>query len=134
MRRNTQMPLLAGLGLLLSLTLPAFPQGGVFGDARGLVSRVQEDLRLADGLLQRTHKQKERYDKEKERLDNAQRHLSELDRELAKNNFDKGKLDAAIDDVKNVAEHNTLSPETRDALATDLRDLREMRATRGALP
>ena len=134
MRRTIQMPSLAGLGLLLMLALPAAPQGGVFGDARGLVSRVQEDLRRADGLLQRTHKQRERYDKEKERLDNAQRHLSELDRELARNNFDKGKLDAAIDDVKNVAEHNTLSPEARDALAIDLRDLREMRATRGALP
>lgn len=134
MRCSIQMRLLVVLGLLLALALPASPQGGVFGDARGLVNRVQEDLRRADGLLERTHRQREQYDKERERLDNAQRRLSEFDRELARNSFDKGKLDAAIDDVKNVAEHNTLSPETRDALTIDLRDLRAMRATRGALP
>ena len=56
---------------------------------------------------------------------------AQFDRELARGNFDKDKLDQAIDDVKNVVENNTLSPRDRDVLAEDLRDLRELRRARG---
>jgi hypothetical protein len=70
--------------------------------------------------------------KERERYDNAMKHLSEFDRDLSRNKFDKGKLDEAIEDVKNVVEHNTLEPGLRDALSQDLSDLRALRERRGA--
>jgi mRNA-degrading endonuclease YafQ of YafQ-DinJ toxin-antitoxin module len=69
--------------------------------------------------------------KEVLRYDNAQQHLSDFDRELTRGHFDKGKLNQAIDDVKNLVDHNTLSPELRDTLTADLRDLRVMRAEHG---
>ena len=62
------------------------------------------------------------------RYENAQRHLSDFDREMTKGHFDKDKLDTAIDDVKNVVEHNTLDSDARDALRRDLGDLRDVRA------
>ncbi len=92
--------------------------------SRDLIGRVQEDVRRSSGLNRRS-------DKEKERADNAERHLSEFDKNLRKGRFDKGKLDRAIDDVKNVVEHNTLTSQDRDALSADLRDLRELRERRG---
>ncbi len=95
------------------------------GNARSLVSRVQNDLRRAERFTSPNGKEKERYY-------NAQRHLSQFDRALARGKFDKDKLDEAIDDVKNVVENNTLSPRDRDVLTGDLRDLRELRRTRGA--
>lgn len=90
-------------------------------DVRGLVDRTQNDLRRAEDLERRKGKEVSRYE-------NAQKHLSEFDRDFTGGHFEKGKLDAAIDDVKNVVDHNTLDPESRDALRNDLRDLRLMRA------
>jgi len=66
--------------------------------------------------------------KEIARYDNSQHHLSEFDRELTRGHFNKGKLGRAISDVKDLVEHNTLTPELRDAITADLRDLRLMRA------
>jgi hypothetical protein len=40
--------------------------------------------------------------------------------------FDKGKLDAAIDNLKDVVKNNTLESHDRDALAQDLSDLRTL--------
>ena len=117
--------LLATAGVLIALTVPAYGQSGQYGNARSLVGRVQSDLRRGERFARPN-------DKERERYDNAQRHLSEFDRSLSRGKFDKDKLDAAIDDVNNVVEHNTLSPRERDALSQDLRDLRQLRATRGA--
>jgi hypothetical protein len=96
-----------------------------YGNARSLVAHVQNDLRRAERFTRPSGKEKERYY-------NAQRHLSQFDRALARGKFDKDKLDEAIDDVKNVVENNTLSPRDRDVLTADLRDLRELRRTRGA--
>src|ERR1700733_3667662 len=73
---------------------------------------------------------KRRNGKEISRYENAEKHLSNFDRELTKDHFDKGKLDNAIDDVKNVVEHNTLDPQSRDALRRDLGDLRILRDER----
>jgi hypothetical protein len=86
---------------------------------------VQNDLRRAERFTPPNGKEKERYF-------NAQHHLSQFDRELERGRFDKDKLDEAIDDVKNVVENNTLSPRDRDVLSGDLRDLRELRRTRGS--
>ena len=90
-------------------------------DPRATIDRTQTDLRRAEDF-ERHH------GKEIARYDNAQKHLSEFDRDFTRGHFDRGKLDAAIDDMKNVVEHNTLTPTDRDALAADLRDLRVMRA------
>ncbi len=92
--------------------------------ARELVNRVHNDLDRASQLSAKSDKETERYQK-------AQQRLSDFDRKLSKGKFDKGKLDEAIDHVKEVVEHNTLSPEARDALTLDLRDLRQLRETRG---
>jgi hypothetical protein len=108
----------------LAATL-AYSQDGRYGNARSLVARVQNDLRRAEHFTPPNGKEKERYF-------NAQHHLSQFDRELERGRFDKDKLDEAIDDVKNVVENNTLSPRDRDVLSGDLRDLRELRRTRGA--
>jgi hypothetical protein len=110
--------------LLIAVTATAYSQGR-YGTARGLVDRVQRNLRRAEHFTPPS-------DKEKERYHNAQRHLSEFDRKLSEGRFDKDKLDEAIDDVKNVVENNTLSPEDRDQLTRDLGELRELRRTRGA--
>ena len=111
--------------LLLAAGSIAYSQDERGGNARSLVARVQNDLRRAERFTRPNGKEKERYF-------NAQHHLSQFDRELERGRFDKDKLDQAIDDVKNVVENNTLSPRDRDVLAGDLRDLRELRRTRGA--
>ena len=111
--------------LLVAAGSIAYSQDGRYGNARSLVARVQNDLRRAERFTRPTGKERERYF-------NAQHHLSQFDRQLARGRFDKDKLDEAIDDVKNVVENNTLSPRDRDVLSGDLRDLRELRRTRGA--
>jgi hypothetical protein len=101
----------------------AFAQTGAYPDARTLVDHVQVDLKQAADF---SHKN----GKERERIDNAQKHLSEFDRHLDQGKFDKGKLDESINDVKNVIDHNTLTPEQRDSLHSDIRQLRLLRADR----
>lgn len=110
--------------LLLAMAAPSYAQGR-YGTARGLVERVQRNLRRAENFTPPNEKERERYH-------NAQRHLSEFDRKLSEGQFDKDKLDEVIDDVKNVVEHNTLEAEDRDKLSRDLAELRELRRTRGA--
>jgi hypothetical protein len=94
---------------------------GQAGDVRGLVDRTQGDLRRAEDFERKKGKEVLRYE-------NAQKHLSDFDKEFTRGHFEKGKLDDAINDVKNVVDHNTLDPESRDALRNDLRELRLMRA------
>lgn len=100
--------------------LPAQAQGR-YEEARSLVMRTQEDLKRAEGFI------REKKD-ERERVENALRRLSDFDRSLSKNKFDKDRLNEAIEDLKNLIDHNTLSVEDRDALRQDLQDLRALRA------
>jgi hypothetical protein len=102
--------------LLAALTLTAQNM-----EPRALIDRTQQDIN-------RSMEFERHHGKEVKRYDNAQRHLSDFDREFSNGHFDRGKLDQAIEDVKNLVDHNTLSPDLRDAVATDLRDLRVMRA------
>jgi hypothetical protein len=106
---------LTGAGWLL--------QGADFDHARDLVSRVQNDLQRAADFTRNNEKERVRYE-------NVQHHLSEFDRDLRRDHFDKGKLDTAIDDLKNVVQNNTLESHDRDALASDLSDLRTLRDVR----
>jgi len=122
--RSISRHLLAIAIVMIAVTGANYAQGR-YGTARGLVDRVQKNLRHAEHFTSPN-------DKEKERYHNAQHHLSEFDRKLSEGKFDKDKLDEAIDDVKNVVENNSLSPESRDALTRDLGELRELRRTRGA--
>jgi hypothetical protein len=89
-------------------------------DARALIQRVTDDL-------QRVRDMGNRNSKEKERVDNALKHLSDFDRNWTRHNFNQGRLDSAIDDIKNVVKNNTLEPRDRDILTADMRDLREFR-------
>jgi hypothetical protein len=102
----------------------AVAQEGVFSDARQLVQRVQSDLHhsVHHGA---------RNDKEHDRVEAAVKHLSDFDRNLSENKFAKDRLDESIDDVKNVVDNNTLEARDRDALSTDLSDLRRLRENRG---
>jgi hypothetical protein len=88
---------------------------------RGVIDRTQGDLRQAADFERHHH------GTEVVRYENAQKHLSDFDRELTRGNFDKGKLDTAIDDVKNVVDHNSLDPADRDTLRADLSNLRAVR-------
>jgi len=103
------------------ILLPAFSLAAQRMDSRAVIGRTQQDI--SRSLEFERHK-----GKEIARYDNAQHHLSEFDKKLTEGHFDKGKLDEAIDDVKNLVEHNTLDPDLRDALNADLRDLRVLRA------
>lgn len=91
-------------------------------DARDLVQRAQTDL-------QRLRDLSPRKEKERERIENALKRLSDFDRSLSKNKFDKDRLNEAIEDLKNVVDHNTLESRDRDALNADLADLRLLRSS-----
>jgi predicted RNase H-like nuclease (RuvC/YqgF family) len=98
-------------------------QGADFDRARDLVARVQDDLQRAADFTRTNEKERDRYQ-------NVQHHLSEFDRELRRDHFDKGKLDDAIDNLKDLVKNNTLESHDRDALASDLSDLRTLRDIR----
>ena len=93
------------------------------GDARAVIDRTQNDLRRAEDFERQKGKEVSRYD-------NAQKHLSDFDRDYTRGHFDKGKLNDAINNLKDVVDHNTLNPQDRDALSADLRDLRLVKADR----
>jgi hypothetical protein len=65
--------------------------------------------------------------RERDRYENARKHLADFDQGLSRRQFDKGRLDTAIDDVKNVVEGNPLSPDAKQELSRDLAELRELR-------
>jgi hypothetical protein len=113
--KSVLLSVLCGAGLML--------QAADYGHARDLVARVQGDLQRAAEFTRAKEKERVRYE-------NVQHHLSDFDRELSKDHFDKGKLDTAIDDLKNVAKNNTLESHDRDALNMDLSDLRTLRDLR----
>ena len=92
-------------------------------DLRSLIDRTQNDLRAAADL--------EHGNKQHDRYKNAQDHLSDFDRSLSKGKFNKDRLDSAINDLKNLLDHNTLQASTRDALQQDIEQLRSAREHRG---
>jgi hypothetical protein len=107
-------------GTLLAGIAMAQDFGSVQEHERTVIDRTQNDLRTAAEFERHHGKQTARYEE-------AQRHLSDFDRDLTKGHFDRGRLKDAIDDVKDVVDHNTLAPAARDALRSDLADLRDMR-------
>jgi hypothetical protein len=64
----------------------------------------------------------------RERYENAIRHLSQFGERLhERGRFDKDKLDEAIEDVQNVADHNPMREGARAALRRDADQLRMLR-------
>jgi hypothetical protein len=117
----TTAALVAGLAFMAPAQEREHGRDRGFRDhGRGLIDRTQDDLRRAAEFERHRGKEVIRYE-------NAQKHLSDFDREMTKGHFDKDRLDEAIDDVKNVVEHNTLDADDRDNLRRDLSDLRAMR-------
>ncbi len=117
-RRAAQMlvgVVTAGSGMLL--------RGQEYSRARDVVAKVQEDLQRAADFIRNN-------DKERDRYHEVQRRLSDFDRDLTRGKFDKGKLDQAIDDLKDVVNNNTLESHDRDALRDDLAALRTLRDVR----
>lgn len=101
------------------------PQGPEYpapytGGLRALVDRTQADLRMAEEQAHQKEDQRDRYQ-------HAQGHLSTFDRHLMRGRFDKGELDKAIDNIKEILDKNVLTPASRDALVRDLAGLREAR-------
>jgi hypothetical protein len=114
----------AGIVLAVALTGAGWTlQAQEFDRARDLVARVQNDLARAEDFTRNNEKERVRYE-------NVQHHLSEFDRDLRRDHFDKGKLNDAIDNLKNVVQKNTLEGHDRDELARDLSDLRTLRDIR----
>ena len=115
-----------GFGMCAGVPATATPvyQGEAYPapytDLRGLIDRTQTDLRAAGDLEHGNDKQRGRYR-------NAQERLSNFDRHLVKGRFEKGELNHAIDDIKDILEHNTLQASSRDALMHDVEDLRVAR-------
>ena len=113
------------IGALLCLCLPAISQErdrdrGRDNEPRALVARVQDHLMRAE---RRTRAR----DRERDRYENARKHLADFDQSLSRRQFDKGRLDTAIDDVKNVVDGNPLSADAKQELSRDLAELRELR-------
>jgi hypothetical protein len=102
-------------------TPAAFAQGDEYSEARNLVQRVQDDL----------HTLHPNGNKDRDRINDALKHLSDLDRKFTKDKFSKGPLSDAIDDVKDILDHNTLETRERDMLNADIHDLRELRLYKG---
>jgi hypothetical protein len=104
-----------------AVAIPAQEFGrGIQERERSVIDRTQDDLRRAADFERHKGKETSRYE-------HAQTHLSDFDRELTRGHFDKGRLENAIGDLKDVMDHNTLEPAARDALQRDLGDLRVMR-------
>lgn len=112
-----------GLAMALLAGSVAFAQVPTMADpwpqARGLVSQALQDLQ--SGRANGPKDDRKRYNK-------AEKRLSNFDRHLVKRHFDKGQLDGAIGDIKDVLDHNTLSPDLRNALMKDIGDLRKLRS------
>lgn len=114
----------AGAILAFALTGAGWTlQAQNFDQARALVDRVQNDLARAEDFTRNNEKERVRYE-------NVQHRLSQFDRDLRRDHFDKGKLNDAIDNLKDVVKKNTLEAHDRDELARDLSDLRTLRDVR----
>src|SRR5579864_7157532 len=113
------------IGGWLCMCLPAVSQDrdrdrGRDNEPRGLIARVQDDLMRAERTTRARGRERDRYE-------NARKHLADFDEGLSRRQFDKGRLDTAIDDVKNVVNGNPMSPDAKQELSRDLADLRELR-------
>ena len=89
-------------------------------EVSALADRVHEDLNHAYGVWHFS-------DSDRDRLNNAEKQLREFAQKWNKGRFDKGELDEAIAGVQHVLDNNRLPDRERDALSSDVAQLRGMR-------
>lgn len=125
-----------GLGLLILPTGTAHaqyapgPRGYGYGrPERRPASPVDMTIRHLEGLADRTSGFVSGRDRS--RYNHALRHLSQFQDRYYRGDFDKGRLDEAINDVQNIVDHNPLDGRARSMLWNDLNELRGFRASRG---
>ncbi len=101
------------------LLAPAWAQG-----PGSLIGQVLSDIdRAAANAYLDNH--------ERDHFNEVARQLQEFDARAAQGNFDKDRLDKAIENLDHVAHADRVSPQDRDVLQQDLTALRNFRATRG---
>jgi len=128
---------LIGFSLLLGLAANAqrydpYYRGGDrgYGDRYGyesrgsLIGQVVSDLdRIGSNAWVDHHERDHFYE--------ASRKLQEFEARWTQGNFDKGKLDKAIENIQHLANADQLRGRDRDILNRDLTALRQFRSTRG---
>jgi hypothetical protein len=86
----------------------------------GLVDRVHADLKRSYEGWHFTHG-------DRNRLDHAEHELRDFAKKWYGGRFDKDELDEAIESIQHVVDNNHMPPRDRDALYSDLAQLRGMR-------
>jgi hypothetical protein len=110
-------------GLALTFMPPATAQFGARYDARAvsdLVDRVHADLNRAYGVHHFSGD-------DRDRLNHAEKELREFAQKWDRGKFDKGQLDGAISAIQHALDNNKMPPDSRDAIAYDVSQLRSMR-------
>jgi hypothetical protein len=64
---------------------------------------------------------------DRDRLNHAEKELREFAHKWSNHNFDKGQLDDAISSIQHVLDNNKLPGRERDAISSDVDQLRSMR-------
>jgi hypothetical protein len=124
MKRTLNVLMIAGG--LMGFGVPAFAQYGPAGgpyqpdSVSSLVDKVHTDLnqgydhwKLAGG--------------DRQRLDKAEKRLRSFVEDWRRGKFDKGDLDDSISTVQHVLDNNHLAGAERDALSSDVDQLRNLR-------
>jgi hypothetical protein len=99
------------------------------GNARGGYSRSIVDQVMNDLSRARSYGRVDNH--ERKHFDNAQRDLGRFQQKWSRGDFDRGRLDSAIENISHVAQSNQVSPRDRDILYRDLTALRDFRASGG---
>ncbi len=94
------------------------------GGQGNVVDRVLQDLNFS---TQRTRMDSRDFS----RVTDISRTLQEFQYRWSRGNFDKGKLDHAIETLQHLADSNRLPQQLRSMFYRDVNDLRQFRAARG---
>jgi len=95
-----------------------------YGPSGSLIGEVLRDIdRAASNAWVDSH--------ERKHFDEAAQKLQEFEDRWAQGNFDKGKLDKAIENLQHLADADQVRGRDRDILSRDLAELRQFRSTRG---
>ena len=89
-------------------------------EVSALVDRVHDDLNRAYGVWHASGG-------DRDRLNHAEKQLRDFAQKWNKGRFDKGELDEAIAGLQHVLDNNRLPDRERDALSSDVANLRGMR-------
>jgi hypothetical protein len=89
-------------------------------EVSALVDRVHDDLNRAYGVWHASGG-------DRDRLNHAEKQLRDFAQKMEQGEIDKGELDEAIAGVQHVLDNNRLPDRERDALSSDVAQLRGMR-------